>query len=49
MPSSMPFCCYRCRLADLSRWMNEEIGLPHEGGEEDEPEEPQQVREIRFD
>ena len=27
-----PFCCERCKLIDLGRWMDEEIGLPHEGG-----------------
>ena len=27
-----PFCSERCKLIDLGKWMNEEIGLPHEGG-----------------
>jgi len=27
-----PFCSERCKLVDLGRWMEEEIGLPHEGG-----------------
>ena len=26
-----PFCSERCQLVDLGRWLNEEIGLPHEG------------------
>ena len=27
--NAMPFCSERCRMVDLSRWMNEEYGLPH--------------------
>ncbi|MDE0863999.1 MAG: DNA gyrase inhibitor YacG [Rubripirellula sp.] len=27
-----PFCSERCKLIDLGRWMDEEVGLPHEGG-----------------
>lgn len=30
-----PFCCERCRLIDMGRWLNEEIGLPFEGDPED--------------
>jgi endogenous inhibitor of DNA gyrase (YacG/DUF329 family) len=26
--TAMPFCSERCRLIDLGRWMNEEIGIP---------------------
>lgn len=43
-----PFCCERCKLIDLGRWMDEEIGLPHEGGPpnaegfEPEKQEPEQ-------
>lgn len=33
----MPFCSKRCQLIDLGRWMNEEIGLPHEGNPGDTP------------
>ena len=29
-----PFCCERCKLIDLGRWLDEEIGVPHEGGPE---------------
>lgn len=28
---SLPFCSERCQLADLGRWLDEDIGLPHEG------------------
>jgi endogenous inhibitor of DNA gyrase (YacG/DUF329 family) len=28
-----PFCCERCRLIDLGRWLDEGIGLPHEADE----------------
>lgn len=27
-----PFCSERCKLIDLGRWIEEDIGLPHEGG-----------------
>lgn len=29
-----PFCSERCKMIDLGRWLDEEIGLPHEGGSE---------------
>ncbi len=29
-----PFCSERCKLIDLGRWLDEENGLPHEGGPE---------------
>ena len=29
-----PFCSERCQMIDLGRWLDEEIGLPHEGGPE---------------
>ena len=36
----MPFCSERCRLIDLGRWLDEEIGVPVEpsgqGQQEDE-------------
>jgi endogenous inhibitor of DNA gyrase (YacG/DUF329 family) len=49
---NMPFCSERCKLADLHRWMSEEIGLPTgsselEDGEEPEPETSR--REWKFD
>jgi endogenous inhibitor of DNA gyrase (YacG/DUF329 family) len=33
---AMPFCCVRCRRADLNRWLNEEISVPYR----ELPEEP---------
>lgn len=35
---AMPFCSHRCRLIDLGRWLDEEIGLPAEsnGGEQED-------------
>jgi uncharacterized protein len=33
---AMPFCSERCRLIDLGRWLNEEIGLPVEESEDEE-------------
>ncbi|MCY2973630.1 MAG: DNA gyrase inhibitor YacG [Planctomycetota bacterium] len=50
VPKSMPFCCDRCQLIDLGRWVEEEIGLPYEptdGGPD--MEERSNMREIRFD
>jgi endogenous inhibitor of DNA gyrase (YacG/DUF329 family) len=32
-----PFCSQRCQLIDLGRWLDEEIGLPHEGDPGDTP------------
>ena len=26
-----PFCSARCKMIDLGRWLDEEIGVPHEG------------------
>jgi hypothetical protein len=41
-----PFCSERCKMIDLGRWINEDIGLPHEGGppnaEGFEPEQQEQ-------
>ncbi|WP_146524003.1 DNA gyrase inhibitor YacG [Novipirellula artificiosorum] len=34
---AMPFCCQRCRLIDLGRWLDEEIGMPFEGEPGDVP------------
>jgi uncharacterized protein len=49
----MPFCSSRCKMADLNRWMSEDIGVPTGSSEpEDDPEEPTPpppVREWRFD
>jgi len=50
LPKSMPFCCERCRLIDLGKWVQEDIGLPYEptdGGPE--MDERPNLREIRFD
>ncbi len=33
---AMPFCCERCRLIDLGRWLDEEHSVPVEPGEDDE-------------
>ncbi len=27
-----PFCSERCQLIDMGRWLDEEISVPHEGG-----------------
>ncbi|MEM9587970.1 MAG: DNA gyrase inhibitor YacG [Planctomycetota bacterium] len=44
---TLPFCSERCQLIDLGRWLNEEIGVPHEGdpGESDveQRQEPHQT------
>ena len=32
-----PFCSRRCQLVDLGRWLDEEIGLPHEGDPGESP------------
>ena len=32
-----PFCSERCQLIDLGRWLDESIGLPHEGDPGDSP------------
>jgi uncharacterized protein len=37
---AMPFCCQRCRLIDLGRWLDEKQRVPFEPGEEDEGEPP---------
>jgi endogenous inhibitor of DNA gyrase (YacG/DUF329 family) len=29
----MPFCCQRCRLIDLGRWLDEKQGIPFEAAE----------------
>ncbi|TWU60724.1 DNA gyrase inhibitor YacG [Rubripirellula tenax] len=30
-----PFCSQRCQMVDLGRWLDEEISVPHEGGNSD--------------
>ncbi len=30
-----PFCSVRCQQIDLGRWLDEEIGVPHESGDLD--------------
>ena len=32
-----PFCSERCQLIDLGHWLDEEIGVPHEGDPGDVP------------
>ena len=32
----MPFCCERCRLVDLGRWLGEKQGVPCEPEESPE-------------
>lgn len=32
---SPPFCCERCKMIDLGRWLDESIEIPHEGGPQD--------------
>jgi uncharacterized protein len=44
---AFPFCCERCQLVDLGRWLNEEYRIPVEDDEiEDErrlaPEKPRE-------
>ncbi len=34
---SPPFCSERCQMIDLGRWLNEEIGVPTEGGAGEAP------------
>ncbi|TVP95556.1 MAG: DNA gyrase inhibitor YacG [Planctomycetaceae bacterium] len=29
--TAVPFCSERCRLIDLGRWLEEDIGVPFEG------------------
>ncbi|MCC9601531.1 DNA gyrase inhibitor YacG [Stieleria sp. JC731] len=38
-----PFCCQRCKLIDLGRWLDEEIGLPHEADESPKTIDPDSV------
>ncbi len=49
----MPFCSKRCKMADLNRWFNEEVGLPINSSEpeddDEEPPPPPQVREWKFE
>jgi endogenous inhibitor of DNA gyrase (YacG/DUF329 family) len=52
--AEMPFCSIRCKMADLNRWFEEEIGLPvlesDEDEEEDgEPPQPPTPREWSFE
>jgi hypothetical protein len=37
---SMPFCCERCRLVDLGRWLGEQYSVPVERDEEPPEEGP---------
>ncbi|MFO0013855.1 MAG: DNA gyrase inhibitor YacG [Planctomycetota bacterium] len=38
--TSMPFCSVRCKMADLNRWLDEEIGLPVHASTDDEEDAP---------
>lgn len=37
---AMPFCSKRCKLIDLSRWLDERYGLPLPQETEEEDEQP---------
>lgn len=37
---AMPFCCERCRLIDLGRWLDERYSVPVDNPEESESNEP---------
>jgi hypothetical protein len=39
----MPFCCERCRLIDLGRWLDEKQRLPAEPEEEEEGQPPREA------
>ncbi|MCS7469791.1 DNA gyrase inhibitor YacG [Stieleria sp. ICT_E10.1] len=39
-----PFCCQRCRLIDLGRWLDEDIGLPFESDESPKTIDPDLTR-----
>ncbi|MBU6238037.1 MAG: DNA gyrase inhibitor YacG [Planctomycetes bacterium] len=52
--SWMPFCSLRCKMADLNRWFDEDIGLPVHASTDDEqddgePPPPPTRREWSFD
>ena len=40
---AQPFCCERCRLVDLGRWMREKHTLPVEREPEGEGPEPDEA------
>ena len=42
-----PFCCERCRLVDLGRWLEEGYGVPAVGrdGDDDDEEPPPAFRD----
>ena len=42
---AMPFCCERCRLLDLGRWLNEELSLPVNPEAEEDVQPPPDGRE----
>ncbi|MEI8212352.1 MAG: DNA gyrase inhibitor YacG [Planctomycetota bacterium] len=49
--AAMPFCSVRCKMADLNRWFEEDVGLPVHTSDEEQEEEspPPPVREWKFD
>lgn len=38
---SFPFCCPRCKLIDLGRWLGEEYFIPEEHPEQISDEDPE--------
>jgi endogenous inhibitor of DNA gyrase (YacG/DUF329 family) len=38
--TAAPFCSGRCKSIDLGRWLDEEIGVPHEGGPDNVEQSP---------
>ncbi len=45
LSEAVPFCSRRCQQVDLSRWFNEEYGLPWEAADEEEHEARKQAGE----
>ena len=43
---ALPFCSERCRVLDLGRWLDEEIGVPFEGEAGDAPIEPREETDL---
>jgi len=44
-----PFCSERCKLVDLSRWVNEEYRVPAEKVSSDHPETKPQPEEFQHE
>ena len=45
-PAWRPFCCERCKMADLGRWLGEDYRVP---GEPAAPEAPPTSDEVETD